>query len=293
MKHPSIRVVMITFNGDRFIEEQLKSIAEQAYLDHLHIQDDHSDPTFYRKLESLSAKLSIDYRLHRNTETLGVIANIKKAIEANSTAQFIALCDQDDIWQPHKLSTLGSMLKPSSSEIPTLVYHDAAVIDSNGRIMHDSFWHLLGQSHYEHRLETFLFGNFVTGGSSLFNKAVSRIAHTIPEDLKTLHDAWLALYALTFGEIIRVEQALNQYRFHDHNVAFKEQPKEKRAKKKTKKAEEFLKDELLLAERFYLTFGDQMADRERQIFQRFLHLKNKPFFYKKIRKYLTLRKFKA
>ena len=293
MSSCSIRVVMVTFNGDAFIQEQLNSIAQQQCLERLHIQDDYSNPHFYSKLKTLCSEKFPQFTIDRNNETLGVISNVKKAIRLNLDAEFIALSDQDDIWQTEKLNTLYSFIMDSSPDIPTLVYHDSKVIDAKGTVIHDSFWNLLGQSHYEHRLETFLFGNFVTGGSSLFNKAVSKIVHTIPEDLETLHDAWLALYALTFGEIIRVEQALNEYRFHDHNVAFKEQPKEKRAKKRIKKTEDFLKDELLLAERFYLTFGDQMANRERQIFERFLTLKNKPYLIKRIRKHLTLKKFTA
>ena len=199
MMNVSISVLMITYNGSAFIEDQLRSIDGQSHLSDIFILDDKSQGDFYSKLQNTTLALKNKSTIEQNEENLGVIRNIKKIIALNESKQWIALSDQDDVWKDDKLCTLAKYL-PHNFETPTLLYHDAEVINAEGTVIHPSFWAVLGQDHYEHRLETFLFGNFITGASSLFNQALAKYAKDIPEDLKTLHDAWLGLCAFCFGQ---------------------------------------------------------------------------------------------
>lgn len=289
----SISVLMITYNGSAFIEEQLRSIDGQSHLSDIFILDDKSQDDFYSQLQNTTLTLNNKSTVEQNEENLGVLGNIKRIIALNHSKQWIALSDQDDVWKDDKLYTLAKYL-PQNLETPILIYHDAEVIDAAGTVIHPSFWALLGQDHYEHRLETFLYGNFITGGSSLFNQALAKYAKDIPEDLNTLHDAWLGLCAFCFGQVVQVNTQLNQYRFHQSNVAFDKDPRSRKELilKKLTVGKTFLVNEIALVERFMITYHRQIPEIKEKVLKDFLRLKNQPMFFKRLQKKKILRKFK-
>ena len=294
----SITIVMITFNGEKFFQEQVESILNQTNDSfNLYIQDDHSNSSFQTTLKGLNQP---NVEINILNENVGILKNIKSAILKNRTAQYIALSDQDDIWDKDKLNRILEEIaqhqdKPDS---PLMVYHDAEVIDENGYMLYPSFWKLLGHDGYEHRLETFLFGNFVTGGTMVFNQSLAKHAEDIPEDLNTLHDAWLSLYAFVFGDVIRIDQKLNKYRHHETNAAFDRSPK-KESKSVVKKVKnwlfekDYLKDEFAIIERFLIAYENQIPQKKRIILNAFLKLKGQPTWYKKLQRYLVLRRFRS
>ena len=98
----TVSVVLCTYNGKRFVEEQILSILAQTYpVSELVIQDDRSTDGTYELLEGLAAKHPV-IRLFRNERQMGVNGNFMSAIH-RATGDFIALSDQDDIWAADKI----------------------------------------------------------------------------------------------------------------------------------------------------------------------------------------------
>ena len=293
-----VAVLMITYNGVMFFDRQLESICSQKYLAQIIIQDDHSESSFYDHIIQRTAELDTEISVNRNSKNLGVVRNIKKIIGLNRQTEWIALSDQDDIWETDKLKIIQENMNSHqiNSSTPQLIYHDACVINIEDKLIHTSFWELLGQHWYEHRLETFLYGNYITGGTMVFNKALAEYAADIPEDLNILHDAWLGLYALVFGEVTQVDAKLNRYRFHDANVAFDKTPeRDQGIFKKIKNwifERNFLSDEFKMTQRFIEVYGKSIPTEKRKILNTFLKLKGQPTWYKKLYKHLALKKFK-
>ncbi|MFT4918317.1 MAG: glycosyltransferase involved in cell wall biosynthesis, partial [Zhongshania aliphaticivorans] len=98
---PKISVAMCTYNGERFLAEQLDSILNQTYKNiELVVVDDVSTDGTLRLLDEYAARDG-RIRVIRNSENIGFVRNFEKAMGACS-GEFIALADQDDIWFPEK-----------------------------------------------------------------------------------------------------------------------------------------------------------------------------------------------
>lgn len=106
----TIAVVIATYNGERFLGEQLDSVLTQTLLpSEIIIQDDNSKDGTWELLESYKRRYPDLIRLYRNEQSLGAHRNFIKAFQY-VTADYIAPCDQDDIWMPEKLERLHNEL---------------------------------------------------------------------------------------------------------------------------------------------------------------------------------------
>lgn len=210
---------MATYNGAEFINEQLQSIEKQTYpIFELVVIDDASTDTTIEKVERFNTKNPV--RIIRHQANLGVNRSFQEGIQ-QSKGDFIALVDQDDIWEPNRLSeTVKSMKQLHYVDRPCLVYSDLSIVDRSGRTTSKSFWTKAGKNAYAHNFETFTIGNPVLGCTSLMNRKLAKYADTIPANCPLHHDGWLALAAFTFGETHAIQQPLVRYRQHDRNVTF-------------------------------------------------------------------------
>jgi glycosyltransferase involved in cell wall biosynthesis len=116
-----VTVVMCTYNGEKYIKEQLDSILNQTYPAYeIIIQDDGSTDQTWNIVQEYKQKFPV-IQSYRNAENTGVDMNFKTAF-TRATGDFIAPSDQDDIWYPQKIETLlhligGKMLAFSRSKI--------------------------------------------------------------------------------------------------------------------------------------------------------------------------------
>ncbi|HEX5670966.1 MAG TPA: glycosyltransferase, partial [Sulfuricurvum sp.] len=122
----SISVVIATYNGSAYLREQLDSIAEQSIQPfEIIIQDDCSNDDTVSIIQEYIPRLPI--QLEINHQNIGYIHNFELAL-SKASGDFIALCDQDDIWEVTKLEQLLSNIGSSS-----LIYSNSLLIDSNGK----------------------------------------------------------------------------------------------------------------------------------------------------------------
>ena len=143
--------------------------------------------------------------------------------EAADSGAPVALCDQDDIWHPDKLTRLHAALSDAEAcfgaDTPILVHSDARIVDADGRPLHASLWRHQGWNPAAQSLPELLVQNNVTGCLLMMNAPLCRLcaAHQPTGDLH-MHDWFIALTAAAFGRIVPIPAALADYRQHGANA---------------------------------------------------------------------------
>lgn len=214
-----ISVVMATFNGSRFIREQVESLAAQTLLPaELVVSDDGSTDDTVAIVEAFASTALFPVRIHRNSERLGYGGNFLTAA-ALATGEFIAFCDQDDVWRPEKLRAAQQALDAAGA---SLFVHAADVIDDTGTRF-GSFDQGIGRAEDVAPLRLDPWGVFY-GFSMVFRRELLQIvdvsrrgAHTFEHDRALSHDLWIYFLATSLGTIRLDPRRLVGYRQHGAN----------------------------------------------------------------------------
>jgi glycosyltransferase involved in cell wall biosynthesis len=204
-----ISVALCTWNGGRFLGDQLASIAAQTHPPHeLIVCDDGSEDDTLAILERFRPPFPV--RLQRNPLRLGVTKNFQKAIEL-STGDAVALADQDDVWYPQKLSVLDQALDDAD-----LVFSNARRVDAYGRPLPGSLWDHIGfRNSGRPMLNVLVERNVVTGATMAFRTTVRDRILPIPNAHGMLHDQWIALIVAASGRVRPIAEQLIDYRVHE------------------------------------------------------------------------------
>jgi len=294
-ERPLIDIVLATYNGAAFLEAQLQSLTAQSYENwRLLIRDDGSTDDSISMIGKFSAQLPDRVEIIVDSAgKLGPIGNFSRLLE-NTTAQYVAFCDQDDVWEPERLFlTMGHMqsLERKHGRIcPLLVFTDLTVVDRSLQVLGTSFWRYQNLNpEYSQRLSRLLVQNVVTGSTVLMNRALIQKMTPIPA-AAAMHDWWATLVAATFGKIGFISQSTVLYRQHGQNVAganavrFLEWPRRgyemmrDRQAERQKLARCFEQANALLA-----TYGSDMSDEKRQIVTGVCSLPRSAFFKRVVR----------
>ena len=291
MKIFPISVVIATYNGERFLAEQIDSILSQEYpIDEIIICDDNSTDNTHNILDYYQSKGKIKWV--KNETRLGVIGNFKKAASMARENNYIAFSDQDDIWLPHKIKTQIKMLSTleykNYKNIPALVYSNLTLVNQSGDCINKSFWNEINHDNHKHCLSTILFGNFITGCTILMNNKMLDKFLEMP-DQGILHDYWLGLISFTFGKSLGIPESLVLYRQHTSNVTY-DISKVKLSKntlrlngiKNILKKNTYLYEELKIAGIFKTTFESKLTKRQKALFTIFIFSKKLPNIFKTI-----------
>lgn len=207
---PLISVVMPTYNGAAYLEQQLDSICRQSYpnVEIIAVDDCSTDATPHI-LDAYRDRARL--QIVRNLANLGVNANFEKAMRL-AQGGLIALADQDDIWAPDKLALLAAHLDGHS-----LIYADSALIDATGNPLDKLLREQLGIRALQGKPRlAFFLANCIPGHAMLFRREL--LEHALPLPAHTLYDQWLAFTAARLNGIAHLDQALVQYRQHSASV---------------------------------------------------------------------------
>lgn len=219
-----VLIIMATYNGARFVEEQVRSIQNQTYQDWiLLVRDDGSSDGTRQQIASLAQQ---DRRIRLLADDLGnqgVIGNfavlMETALEMGTDYLFFA--DQDDVWLPEKLSVMlfaMEALECAHGEgVPLLIHCDLAVVDEQLRCIAASFMKYSSLSPARADLGVLLGQNQVTGCACMINRKLLELSCPVPREV-LMHDWWLALLAAAGGKIGYVPMPLVKYRQHAGNV---------------------------------------------------------------------------
>lgn len=215
-----ISIAMATYNGEKFVKEQIESFFNQTVLpDELVVSDDNSIDKTLEIVESLKTKAPFDIKIYRNEQNLGYGANFSNALE-KTNGDLVFLSDQDDVWYSNKIEY---MLNIAEKYPDNFVYmNDALISDS---LLNPTKFTKYNQLKSLGREEK----GFVMGCCCLIKKEFLKIALPVPS--KIAHDNWLVEIAQAINmkhvEII----VLQYYRIHFSNTSLSEANSLKKAKK--------------------------------------------------------------
>lgn len=220
---PRVHVLCSLFHPGAALDRQIETILGQRHADlRLLLRSDDGDPSTSRRIAEWAER---DHRIEElggARARMGTAASYGRLIEAalNDGAEWIALADQDDEWQPDHLSSsleIAARHVPSDAALPMLVHGDLELIDSAGRTLAPSMF-AQARIHHEarHPLRVLLVQNFVTGCASVFNRPLAELAVPVASDA-IMHDWWLALCAASTGRLLEREAATVRYRQHGSN----------------------------------------------------------------------------
>jgi glycosyltransferase involved in cell wall biosynthesis len=207
-----ISIAMATYNGERFLEKQLSSLSEQVRLpDELVICDDASTDRTQEILAQFAKRSPFPVRLVINDHRLGYRDNFLKAASI-CTSDYIAFCDQDDIWLPDKLSVVSRYL---DSDRCILLQHGYRLIDGDGNsISYDMKYARSGR-------EALWRINF--GFTQVFHRSLLEFSHLWGSSVDIFaeggHDGWIAFLASLYDKTIVIDDVLVYYRQHNTNVS--------------------------------------------------------------------------
>jgi glycosyltransferase involved in cell wall biosynthesis len=203
-----ISVCLASYNGEKFIGDQIESIVRQlGERDELIISDDSSSDNTLSIIHNFQ-----DPRIHIFTnKSYNPIFNFENAIR-NSTGEVIVLSDQDDIWIENKLAIIREHFKNNLSKIHTVVL-DGYVIDELGTISRESIfkWLASGKGIIKNiRKNTYM------GCCMAFSRGLIEIAFPFPKRI-SMHDVWLGLLSEIFGTVEFIPLKTIKYRIHETN----------------------------------------------------------------------------
>lgn len=214
MKQDKISVAMATYNGAKFLREQLDSLYNQTRIpDEIFVSDDHSDDETIDILEEYHQKYDLKYIVNNTTE--GVNRNFEKAIK-NCSGDYVILSDQDDIWFPEKIEASYNKIKEIEGDSPALVSSQCFHIDAKGNIISKETNIKRDTSSCA---DTILQPSGVTQGCSLMiNKKLLSLLKPFPPTKVCMYDCYIGFIGACIGIKYNMAKPLMFHRHHRNNV---------------------------------------------------------------------------
>jgi glycosyltransferase involved in cell wall biosynthesis len=216
MSKPLLSVAMCTYNGSRYIREQLESIATQTRLpDELVVCDDGSQDDTMAALRQFAGTVPFNVRIFENANRLGPAKNFERVIGL-CEGDIIALSDQDDVWRPEKLAVLSEAL----DQHPAAVYafSDARMVDESRAMIGRSLWDAVGlrsrvcEFSGLGQVEILLRRNLIPGAAMAFRAGFRGAVLPVPSGW--MHDYWIALIGSVLAYGVPINEVLFDYRRH-------------------------------------------------------------------------------
>ncbi|SCH20745.1 Chondroitin polymerase [uncultured Clostridium sp.] len=278
-----IDILMATYNGEKYVSEQIESIINQTYSDwKLFIRDDGS------KDNTLSV---IKEYANKYPEKIVVIEDGKRGLGAKlnfaelmkySKNDYCMFADQDDFWINEKIQLTFDEMKrleeKYSKNTPILVHTDLKVVDSNLNILNESFWEYQKLDANKRALNNLLVQNNITGCTMMMNRKLMEMSTNIPQGC-IMHDWWIGLVASCFGQIGIVNKQTMLYRQHGGNEVgahnYKSLKYYTSKLSNVNKITKSINDTLVQAKSFYDVYKNDLTKEQKNTLIEFYSLKDK------------------
>lgn len=215
-------VLLSTYNGERYLAEQLESLVAQKDVDvEILVRDDGSKDATVAMLDEWQEKGALSWYTSAN---LGPGKSFIHLLQTAAPGNYYAFCDQDDVWLPEKLSVTMDKMRAVEAENPgkpVIIHTDMNVVDESLNIIHDSFWRSSGLRPDILRTFPYLCTCNSVNGCTIVMNSVARelILEKYVEHDIIIHDVISALTVAYHGGIIDyVETPTVLYRQHSSNV---------------------------------------------------------------------------
>lgn len=220
-----VAILLSTYNGERFLREQLDSILNQTYSNwRLYVRDDGSIDGTINLLNEYKFKHPEKIIIINNSGeyNLGAANSFVKLLQ-QVDSEYYMFCDQDDYWLNNKIELMFNRMKvleENSKITPILINSDLFVVDSKLNILNDSFWNYTNLDPYVISKDFLEVTNCITGCATFFNKFARDIAIINIDNIDIImHDYWLPICIKGANGIIDpIKEKTIYYRQHDNNV---------------------------------------------------------------------------
>lgn len=215
-----IAILLATYNGEKFLREQIDSILHQTNKSWiLYIRDDGSCDQTVAIINEYTSLYDNIILLSDSVLKRGACSNFLSMLE-NVDADYYLFCDQDDVWFSTKVDILVEILLLEESrynQMPILINTDLVITDEALNIIAPSMWNNK-VDHLEIAKKYLCVTNFVTGCTVIFNNEAKRCAFPVSRHA-TMHDHWLAMSIMASGgKIFSIPVATSYYRQHASNA---------------------------------------------------------------------------
>ncbi len=278
----NVAILMSTFNGSRYLREQIASLQHQTFSKwNLYIRDDGSADNTIEIIEKLAQS---DNRIHLISDNKCRLRPMKSFLtllkEVN--ADFYFFCDQDDFWKEDKLQLMLDRISKEDNTKPNLVYCNLQCVNSELKPIDNQFNYLVGQLSGYSRCVS----NDMPGCVMLINKKLRDLTVTNTTEFSNIlmHDWWIALIAQFCGKIFFLNKRLILYRQHGNNAigAGKNGNIIKKIFRKgiIEKQQNLIIQTFLQIREFYKDYSSYFSKKDTEFFKKFILCKDKNAMYR-------------
>jgi len=216
-----ITVLMGTFNGEKYVGEQLDSLLDQTLLpDRILIHDDCSTDSTFEILSRYHKKFPELIEVVRNPSNSGGSGRNFMSMMTVERDDYLMLCDQDDVWRPDKiqksLDKMAAMEAQWGVDSPCLMHSDLTVVDEDLVPDETSFRESTFANYDRTTLKDQIIQNTATGCTIMYNRALAELITRTPQHM-VMHDWWISLIAAAFGHMGHIDDRTILYRQHREN----------------------------------------------------------------------------
>ena len=273
-----VDILLASYNGERYIREQLDSLLAQSHKNiNIIIHDDGSTDSTVSIIREYEKKYPVKVKLLDDGKHFGNASDNFMYLTGYGSADYIMFCDQDDYWDKDKVRiTLDNMLLLESKggkDRPYLVFSAYMATDSDLKPLKNGMSFL-----YKLDLNHILVQNCIAGCMCMINRKLKELAGE-PDEAIIMHDWWLALIASSMGDIYYIDTPLMLYRQHGNNVVGRNNLTSLKSRVKKFK-NPYTKKLMFVYERqarlLYNRLGGRMPDEKKKILKSFLDIYDAP-----------------
>lgn len=280
---PTIAILLATYNGEKYLKEQLDSLLSQTMTDwHCYVHDDGSTDGTVNILNEYSERMPDRFTILNYPATGSAKKNFM-SIMKYVKEPYAMFCDQDDAWLPYKIKASFDRISQLETDIPVLVHTDLIVADDRMNPISDSFYGYSGIHKVFGSYEHYLVENNIVGCTSIINRPLMNEAMKCNPANIYMHDWWCALIASAAGKIELIDTSTVLYRQHGNNqigAGKKQCPIERdigrllSKEQRAKKIKQYERERIQAEEILKLNI---ISEEKRKIAETFFNLDNFPF----------------
>jgi glycosyltransferase involved in cell wall biosynthesis len=263
-----IQILLSTYNGEKFLKEQLESLINQTYGNvKILVRDDGSTDGTQSILKSYEEDGYIEFYIGKN---IGACASFFELVKkADINASYFAFSDQDDFWKPEKIEIAIAKLEKEDDKLPVIYCSKTTVVDDKLNII---------TTHKQKTIKRISFGNSIveniaTGCTIVANKTMIKEMQKVNNTNGIfLHDWFAYMIATAFGKIIYDSNSYILYRQHSNNVIGLSKNTYEDYKRKVKLLFMYVRTKIIYNNtyKFYEIYSSQLKDSDIVLIKNFL-----------------------
>ncbi|MBQ7946317.1 MAG: glycosyltransferase [Bacteroidales bacterium] len=220
--NPSISIVLCTYNGAKFLREQLDSLMRQTMpAFEIIVRDDASTDTTWEFLNDYARRFS-SMKISRNENNQGFMRNFALALQ-EAQGDYIAYCDQDDIWTDDHLEVLMNLIADKDLAVGNALLIDEKAHSMGFSLREEFRYNNVAENEIDKLYPIFYRQSVYQGASMLLTKSLKESLLPFPEGL-AFHDVWTAAMACCKSGINDTDRIITLYRQHGKNVTSHRKP---------------------------------------------------------------------